>query len=110
MFVIRMGSLTEEQYLDRDGKWGPYPKAKRFSTQAAAVRFMEAHDASSGGIFPCWRAKQLWECRKDRMQRRWAWRLPFIWRFGLLLCHRMERGHADRIALAHDIRILRKLQ
>ena len=63
MFVIRMSSLTEEQYLDSKGKWGPYPEAKRFSKQDAAVKFMEAHRASDGGIFPCWRAKQLWDRR-----------------------------------------------
>ncbi len=63
MFVIRANSLTEEQYLDGNGKGGPYPKAKRFSTQDAAERFMLAHDAASSGIFPCWRARELWESR-----------------------------------------------
>ncbi|MGO8744667.1 MAG: hypothetical protein ACLQNE_01635 [Thermoguttaceae bacterium] len=68
MFVIRKGSLIEEQYLDRNGKWGPYPKGKRFSTQDAAERFMLAHDAASSGIFPCWRARQLWEYRNRFVQ------------------------------------------
>ena len=63
MFVIRKSSLTEEQYLDRKGQWGPYPKAKRFSTQDAAEKFMDAHNASDGGIFTCWRARELWELR-----------------------------------------------
>lgn len=63
MFVIRMCGLREEKYLDRKGKWGPYPKAKRLSSQDAAVKFMDAHNASDSGIFPCWRARELWDRR-----------------------------------------------
>jgi hypothetical protein len=75
MFVIRKSSLSEEQYLDGKDKWGPYPKAKRFSTLDAAVKFMlckhnscsennmDAHNASDSGIFPCWRARELWDRR-----------------------------------------------
>jgi len=40
------------------------------------------------------------------MKRQWVWRLPHIYRFGIFLCHRLPRGHADRLVLAHDIQML----
>ena len=52
--VIRMGSLTEELYLDRDGHWGEYKNAKRFRTQNAAVQFAAKHSVGDNyGLFDC---------------------------------------------------------
>ena len=64
MFVVRK-SLTEEEYLDRDGNWGPFPNAKQFGSEDAAEKFMKIHNASDGDILTYWQAKELWEDRMD---------------------------------------------
>lgn len=53
-YRIRQGSFTEDRYLKRDGTWGAWDEAAKFSTQDAAERFVEKHKATVGdnyGIF-----------------------------------------------------------
>ena len=47
--VIRMGSLTEEKYLQRDNTWGDYKTAKRFKNQDAANEHGQKHVTPAHG-------------------------------------------------------------
>jgi len=64
IFVVRK-SLIEEEYLDGDGNWGAFPRAKQFGSEDAAEEFMTAHNASDSHILTYWRAKEMWELRMD---------------------------------------------
>ena len=48
--VVRMGSLSENLYLQKDGSWGRYGTARRFRSDAEAEPFCEP---GGHGIFPC---------------------------------------------------------
>jgi hypothetical protein len=52
-YVIRnAGTLTADEYLQRDDSWGPYKTARRFKSQEAADDHARALDLNYG-LFPC---------------------------------------------------------
>jgi len=50
---IRKNSLTENLYLDRQGRWVPWKDAAWFSSDQAAERFAQKHGIKVFGLFPC---------------------------------------------------------
>ena len=48
---IRKNSLTENLYLDRQGRWVPWKQAAWFSSQEAAEHFAKAHGIEVYGLF-----------------------------------------------------------
>ncbi|MGA2620871.1 MAG: hypothetical protein ABSF26_24885 [Thermoguttaceae bacterium] len=50
---IRKNSLTENLYLDRQGRWGPWKNATWFQNDEAAERFAHEHGIEVFGLFPC---------------------------------------------------------
>jgi len=50
---VRLGSLTQDLYLTREGKWDRWEKRARFSSDEAAERFVRRYVAGENwGIFP----------------------------------------------------------
>ncbi len=49
---VRMNSLTENLYLDRQGRWVRWKDAAWFSSDQAAERFAKAHGVKVFGLFP----------------------------------------------------------
>lgn len=50
---IRMNSLTDNRYLDRQGRWVPWKQAAWFASDRAAERFAQQHGIDVFGLFPC---------------------------------------------------------
>jgi hypothetical protein len=50
---VRMNSLTENLYLDRQGRWVPWKDAAWFCSDQAAERFAQALGVKVFGLFPC---------------------------------------------------------
>ena len=50
---IRKNSLTDNLYLDRQGRWVPWKQAAWFSRDRAAERFAQQHGVSVFGLFTC---------------------------------------------------------
>lgn len=50
---VRKNSLTENLYLDRQGRWVPWREAAWFSSDRAAERFVHAMDIEVFGLFLC---------------------------------------------------------
>jgi hypothetical protein len=50
---IRKNSLTENVYLDRQGRWVSWKEAAWFSSEQAAERFARNHGIDVFGLFPC---------------------------------------------------------
>jgi hypothetical protein len=50
---IRKNSLTENLYLDRQGRWVPWKRATWFGSAEAAERFACRHGIKVFGLFPC---------------------------------------------------------
>lgn len=50
---IRMNGLTDNRYLDRQGRWVPWKQAAWFSSDRAAERFAQQHGIDVFGLFPC---------------------------------------------------------
>ena len=50
---IRKNSLTENLYLDRQGRWVPWKQAAWFCSDRAAERFAEKLGIKVFGLFPC---------------------------------------------------------
>lgn len=52
-WVVRLGSLNAELYLNAKGEWGTYKAAKRFSDPGVAETFYRRHHTSENfGLFP----------------------------------------------------------
>jgi hypothetical protein len=49
---IRKNSLTEDVYLDRQGRWVPWREAAWFHSDQAAERFAQKHGIEVFGLFP----------------------------------------------------------
>lgn len=50
---IRMNSLTDNLYLNRQGRWVPWKQAAWFSSSGAAERFAKQHGVEVFGLFSC---------------------------------------------------------
>jgi hypothetical protein len=50
---IRKNSLTDNRYLDRQGRWVPWRNAAWFSSDRAAERFAQALGVHVFGLFSC---------------------------------------------------------
>ena len=50
---IRKNSLTDNRYLDRQGRWVPWKQAAWFSNDRAAERFAQQHGVPVFGLFSC---------------------------------------------------------
>jgi hypothetical protein len=50
---IRKNSLTDNRYLDRQGRWVPWEGAAWFSSDRAAEHFARQHGIDVFGLFPC---------------------------------------------------------
>lgn len=50
---IRKNSLTENLYLDRQGRWVPWKQATWFNSESAAAQFAHRHGVGVFGLFPC---------------------------------------------------------
>ena len=50
---IRMNSLTDNRYLDRQGRWVPWKHASWFHSDRAAERFAQQHGVPVFGLFTC---------------------------------------------------------
>ena len=50
---VRKNSLTENVYLDRQGRWVPWRNAAWFSSDRAAERFAQQHGVEVFGLFTC---------------------------------------------------------
>jgi hypothetical protein len=50
---VRKNSLTENRYLDRQGRWVPWKEAAWFSSDTAAERFALRHGIEVFGLFTC---------------------------------------------------------
>ena len=50
-YRIRKNSMTEDVYLDRQGRWTTWERAARFSTVTALERFAAKYDIEVYGIF-----------------------------------------------------------
>jgi hypothetical protein len=50
---IRKNSLTENLYLDRQGRWVPWKDAAWFHSEEAAERFAKTQGIEVFGLFPC---------------------------------------------------------
>ena len=50
---IRKNSLSENLYLDRQGRWVPWRDAKWFASEQAAERFAQKQGIEVFGLFPC---------------------------------------------------------
>lgn len=50
---IRKNSLTENVYLDREGRWVSWRDAAWFSSDQAAERFAHRLGIDVFGLFPC---------------------------------------------------------
>jgi hypothetical protein len=48
---VRKNSLTENLYLDRQGRWVPWKDAAWFSSDEAAERFAQEHGVEFFGLF-----------------------------------------------------------
>jgi hypothetical protein len=52
-FVVRRGGFSHPVYLQKDGSWGIYRTAKRFTSQDKAENFYRAnYGGEDFGIFP----------------------------------------------------------
>jgi len=49
---VRKNSLTENLYLDRQGRWVPWKNAAWFSSDSAAERFALRQGIGVFGLFP----------------------------------------------------------
>ena len=50
---IRKNSLTDNRYLDRQGRWVAWKVAAWFSSDRAAERFAQQHGIEVYGLFCC---------------------------------------------------------
>jgi hypothetical protein len=50
---IRKNSLTDNLYLDRQGRWVPWKQAAWFNSAEAAEQFACNHGIDVFGLFPC---------------------------------------------------------
>ena len=50
---IRMNSLADNRYLDRQGRWVPWKQAAWFSSDRTAERFAHALGVHVFGLFSC---------------------------------------------------------
>jgi len=50
---IRKNSLTENLYLDRQGRWVPWQQAAWFNSDRAAEKSARRHGIDVFGLFPC---------------------------------------------------------
>jgi len=50
-FRIRINSMVEDLYLDRQGRWGTWAKAAKFSTVEALEKFAAKCGIEVYGIF-----------------------------------------------------------
>ena len=50
---IRKNSLTENLYLDRQGRWVAWKDAAWFHSDEAAEQFAHEHGVEVFGLFPC---------------------------------------------------------
>ena len=50
---IRKNSLTENLYLNRQGRWVPWKDAPWFSSDRAAERIAKRHGIEVFGLFSC---------------------------------------------------------
>jgi hypothetical protein len=50
---VRKNSLTEDLYLDRQGRWVPWREAAWFRSDQAAEQFAQKHGIAVFGLFPC---------------------------------------------------------
>jgi len=48
---IRKNSLTDNRYVDRQGRWVPWKDAAWFSSDRAAERFAQRHGIEVLGLF-----------------------------------------------------------
>jgi hypothetical protein len=48
---VRKGSLTEDLYLQRDGRWGPWKTARVFSDEDAAEKACAKLKITNYGLF-----------------------------------------------------------
>lgn len=49
--MLRIRKNCEDVYIQRDGTWGPYKTARRFSSQAAAERYARDAGIAVYGLF-----------------------------------------------------------
>ena len=50
---IRKNSLSENLYLDRQGRWVPWKQAAWFNSEDAAERYAQQHGIETYGLFSC---------------------------------------------------------
>ena len=50
---VRKNSLTDNRYLDRQGRWASWKDAAWFHSNQAAERFAQQHGISVFGLFAC---------------------------------------------------------
>jgi len=69
---IRKNSLTENLYLDRQGRWVPWNNAAWFHSDAAAERFARQHGVEVFGLFPCESCVGRSDCSSQHPRKRVA--------------------------------------